>query len=116
MPNMRFVWIAGAVITGWIAASSLSARAELRVMESNVRGVTRDTVFPDGANFDVPSGKKIKFLKKPGNTTHEIVGPYRGTLADYRPGWGGERNNDIEGGTRGTAPVSGGTRGFSPPK
>ncbi len=125
MGKIRCMLIAGAALIGSLASSSGQARAELRVMESTVPGIARDAAFPDGATFDVPAGRRIKFLKKPGNTTHEIVGPYRGSLAHYQAGcsfWDsargrcGDRNDDVEGGTRGAAPVPGGTRGFSPPR
>ncbi len=122
MRNVRLVWIAGAVIAGWLAASGGAARAELRVLESTVPGIASDAFFADEAIFDVPAGKKIKFLK--GSATYEIVGPYKGALANYKPGCGwwawakGEcaRNADAAGATRGAAPVAGATRGLSLPK
>ena len=124
MRNIRLVWIAGAALAGWLAASSGAARAELLVTESTVDGVAMNAAFTDGATFDVPAGKKIKFLKKPENTTHEIDGPYRGTLAGYKPGCGwwawttgkcGGRTGAVEGGSRSAAPVPGGTRDVPPP-
>ncbi len=122
MRKARFVWIAGAAIAGWLAAASGGACAELRVIESNVPGVERDAAYAEGTAFDVPAGKKIKFLKD--GSTFEIVGPYTGTLANYRPGCGwwarlkGEcaPNTKPAGGTRDAAPRAGGTRGIRAPE
>jgi hypothetical protein len=124
---MRKGWlvcIAGLAAAGWLGASSEAARAELRVMESTAPGISVDAVFPDAADFDVPAGKKIKLLKTPANTTHDIAGPYKGTLETYKPGCGMwdrftgkcSQNTDVVGGTRSIAPVSGGTRGLTIPK
>ncbi len=120
MRNVRLIGIAGAVIAGLLAVSAGSARAELRVIESNVPGIARDATFADEATFEVPAGTKIKFLK--GGATHEIAGPYKGTLADYQPacGWWAwfrgkcARNTAAVGGTRGAAPVPGATRSAAP--
>ena len=88
---MRIGWligIAGIAATVWLAASGEAARAELRVMESNAPTIEVDAVFPDDAAFDIPAGKKVKLLKAPANTTHEIAGPYQGTLDAYQPACG----------------------------
>ncbi len=125
MRNTRVVWIAQLVLACWLLAPGGAARAELRVVESTVPGISKNAVFPDGATFDVPAGRKVKFLKTPGNTTHEITGPYQGSLADYKPGCGwwdwarrrcGDRSGNVEGGTRDAAPVPGATRGFRQPQ
>jgi hypothetical protein len=106
------------------AAFSGVAMADLRVIESTVPAVAAGASFPDGAVFDVPKGKKIKFLKTPANSTHEIEGPYNGTLGAYEPAcswidWAsgkcsrsGDREGATPGGTR-SAPVPGATRGLS---
>jgi hypothetical protein len=99
------------------------ARAELVVTDTTVGAVAKGASFDNDAEFNVPAGKWIKFLKKPENTTHEIDGPYKGTLANYSEacGWwdhlrgkckGG--NGDEVGGTRAYKPVTGGTRSISP--
>jgi hypothetical protein len=99
------------------------AGAELRVTESTVPGIAIDASFPDNAVFDVPAGKKLKFLKSPTNSTHEMTGPYKGTLGAYTPGcswldWATgtcSHPSDQPGATR-AAPVAGATRGLrSPP-
>jgi hypothetical protein len=121
---MRKSWligIAGLAATVWLGASGEAARAELRVMESNASSIEIDAVFPDDAAFDVPTGKKIKLLKSPANTTHEIAGPYNGTLDAYKPACGvwdrvtGKcaQNNAATGGSRS---ISGATRGLVLPK
>ncbi len=124
MRSGQLLFIACVAATVWFGASSNVARAELRVIESTVPGVSADAVFPDNAAFDVPAGKKIKLLKTPANTTHDIAGPYKGTLDAYKPGCGlwdrlrGKcaQNSNAEGGTRSVAPVLGGTRGITAPK
>ena len=111
------------------AVFSGAAVADLRVIESNVPSIATGASFPDGAAFDVPKGKKIKLLKTPANSTHEIEGPYQGTLSAYEPpcSWidwtlgkcsrsGGRAGaGDQEGATR-SAPVPGATRGLSRPE
>jgi hypothetical protein len=122
---MRIGWligIAGVAALAGLGASSEAARAELRVMESNATSIEVDAVFADDATFDVPAGKKIKLLKSPASTTHEIAGPYNGTLDAYKPACGmWDRvtgkcapNNAVTGGSRS---ISGATRGLKlPPK
>lgn len=117
--------VAGVALAGWLAVPGEAACAKLLVTESTVSGVAMNATFADDAIFDVPDGKKIRFLKKPENSTYEIDGPYRGTLADYRPkcGWwqrlqrqcGTQR--DVEGGTRNiTLSPPEGTKGVTTPK
>ena len=124
---MRKGWlvlIAGVAATVWLGASVEAARAELRVMELTAPSIVPDAVFQDDAAFDVPAGKKIKLLKSPENSTHDIAGPYKGTLDAYKPGCGiwdrvtgkCSQNSDAMGATRGIAPVSGATRGLTIPK
>jgi hypothetical protein len=124
MPNaMKLSLVGLAAILGIFAAIG-SAMAELRVISSTAPGVKADAAFPDSAVFDVPAGAKIKFLKTPANSTHEIAGPYKGTLEAYKPascGWvdwaSGKCNggsSDQPGATR-AAPVAGGTRSLSRP-
>lgn len=121
MRNNRLVWIAGVAATVWLGASAGVALAELRVIELTAPSISTDAVFPDNAAFDVPAGKKIKLLKTPANSTHDIAGPYKGTLDTYKPGCGmwdrfsGKciQNSDAVGGTRS---ITGGTRGLTVPK
>ena len=124
---MRKGWlvsIAAVAAAGWLGASIGAARAELRVMKSTVPGIEADAAFPDDAAFDVPAGKKLKLLKSPANSTHDIAGPYKGTLDAYKPACGVwdrvtgkcSQNSDAVGATRGIAPVPGATRGLVIPK
>lgn len=62
-----------------------AAHASLEVTRSTAPGVKVGTKFNDSAVFNVPAGREIELLKTPQNSTHEIVGPYKGTLAGYRP-------------------------------
>jgi hypothetical protein len=113
--------IAGVAAFVSLGASGGAANAELRVMESTASTIEVDAVFQDGAAFNVPAGKKIKLLKSPANTTHEIAGPYNGTLEAYTPACGMwdrvsgkcSQNNAIGGGSRG---IAGTTRGLTAPK
>ena len=121
----KLVWIAGAAAAVWLGATAGGALAELRVIESTVPSIGADAVFQDGAVFDVAAGQKLRFLKTPANSTHDIAGPYKGTLDAYKPACGwmeklkgscGGQNTDAEGGTRGVKPVMGGTRSIAVPK
>jgi hypothetical protein len=124
MRKGQLVWIAGAVAAVWLGAPAGAALAELRVIETTVPSIAADAVFADAAVFDVAAGQKLKFLKTPGNSTHDIAGPYKGTLDAYQPACGlmdklrGKCGQpaDAEGGTRNVKPVMGGTRGFTAPK
>jgi hypothetical protein len=125
MRKGQLVWIAGAVAAVWLGAPAGAAHAELRVVESSVPAIAADAVFADSAVFDVAAGQKLKFLKTPGNSTHDIAGPYKGTLDAYQPACGwmeklkgkcGGQAGDVEGGTRNVKPVMGGTRGLTLPK
>ena len=120
----QLVLIAGAAAAVWLGTTAGAALAGLRVVESTVPGISVDAVFPDDAVFEVAKGQKLKFLKTPGNSTHDIAGPYKGTLDAYKPacGWLEKlmgkcgQSGDIEGGTRSVKPVMGGTRGLTIPK
>ncbi len=125
MRRGQLVWIAGTVAAVWLGAPLGAALAELRVVDSTAPGIAADAVFADGAVFDLAAGQKLKLLKTPGNSTHDIAGPYKGTLDAYQPACGlvdklrgkcGGQSGDTEGGTRDVKPVMGGTRGFTVPK
>jgi len=115
------IGIAGVAASVSLGASGGASHAELRVMESTAASIEVDAVFPDDAAFNIPAGKKIKLLKSPANTTHEIAGPYSGTLGAYTPACGMwdrvtgncSQNTAIGGGSRG---IPGTTRGLTPPK
>jgi hypothetical protein len=94
------------------------ASAELRVVSSTVDGIAVDAAFADDAIFNVPPGRKILLLKKPGFTTHEITGPYRGALAGYKTAcgwWSRLRGKCRTEADNSPGTVVGGTRGFSTP-
>jgi hypothetical protein len=89
---------------------AVAAHASLEVTHSTAPRVKVGTKLNDNAVFDVPAGRKIELLKTPQNTTHEIVGPYNGTLAGYKtpcPWWKAvvgscrEPGDTREGATRG---------------
>jgi hypothetical protein len=89
---------------------TVAANASLEVTRSTAPRVKVGTKFNDNAVFDVPAGRKIEVLKTPQNTTHELAGPYSGTLAGYKtpcPWWKAvvgsckEPGDTREGATRG---------------
>lgn len=117
MRHIRVAWVAA-----FLAVSGGVAHAELLVTESTVNGIAVNATFADAHAFDVPDGKKIRFLKRPENTTHKIDGPYQGTLAGYtsRCGWwewllghcgptrdieAGSRDASVPGVTKSTIPM-----------
>jgi hypothetical protein len=59
------------------------ARSEVRIMQSKVTNIIEGTVLRDGTILDVPANAAIKVLITPSNVTKVIVGPYKGTAADY---------------------------------
>jgi hypothetical protein len=86
------------------------ANASLEVTRSTTPRIKVGAKFNDNAVFDVPDGREIQLLKTPQNSTHEIAGPYKGTLSGYTPpcpwwkaviGNCKEPGETREGGTRG---------------
>jgi len=87
-----------------------AANASLEVTRSTAPGIKVGTKLNDNAVLDVPDGREIEVLKTPQNSTHQIAGPYKGTLSGYTPpcpwwkavvGSCKERTDTREGGTRG---------------
>jgi hypothetical protein len=87
-----------------------AANAGLEVTRSTAPRIKVGTKLNDGAVFDVPEGQEIELLKTPQNSTHQIAGPYKGTLSGYTPpcpwwkavvGSCKEPTDTREGGTRG---------------
>lgn len=119
MKHIRATWVAA-----FLLVSGGAAHAELLVTESTVDGIAMNATFADGAAFDVPDGRLLRFLKRPQNTTHEIEGPYQGTLADYTPkcSWWARLSgkcgptSDVEGGTRNATSAPGGAASAPKPR
>lgn len=65
------------------AAFVAAALAEYEVMRSTAPGYTAGQKIPAGAKINVPDGKSVRLLDKTGGGTHDIAGPYDGTVADY---------------------------------
>ncbi|MGI9525068.1 MAG: hypothetical protein ACR2PG_25855 [Hyphomicrobiaceae bacterium] len=60
-------------------------KAEIVVSGSSVSDYQRGAILDDRTIFDVPKGGSLKLVKRPGGSTHDIRGPYKGTLDAYRP-------------------------------
>ncbi len=120
---MRNFWLLAVTAAVSISIIASGAQAELLVIESTAPGIVKDAGFPDTAIFDVPAGKKIRLLKKPQNSTHEIVGPYRGALDAYQPhcGWWSRligkcsKEQASDSSAPDAAPVVGATRSLNAP-
>jgi hypothetical protein len=72
-----------------IAGFSLSAAAEMRVIESDVADIKVGSVWADGATLPVPPGKSVRVLVLPGNVSKTIEGPRTETGATAP--WGATR-------------------------
>lgn len=59
------------------------ARCDVRIMQSKVTNIFEGTVLRDATILDVPANATIKVLITPSNKIKVIVGPYKGTAADY---------------------------------
>jgi len=60
-----------------------AALADYEVMESSVATLPKGTTLPDDATLNLPAEGRIKLLKTPEGSTHELEGPYEGTVSDY---------------------------------
>jgi len=57
--------------------------ADYEVMESTVAELPRGTTVPDDATVAIPEGGRVKLLRTGSGTTHDLEGPYEGTVTDY---------------------------------
>lgn len=128
---MRFrfgTWRQVAAVLVFAAATSISQplRAELIVQSSTVPDYAPASRHADDTVFEVPDGKYLKLLKETDGRnaeTFRIVGPYKGTLADYgQCAWylfgfcGNTNREDSDSGAyvRGDGQDAGATRGLKP--
>ena len=104
------ILLATLLAAGMLLVGTGLANASLEVTRSTAPRIKLGAKFNDGAIFDVPAGQKIELLKTPQNSTHQIDGPYNGTLSNYTPpcpwwqaviGSCKTPGNTREGGTRG---------------
>ncbi len=66
-----------------LTVSAGAALADYEVMESSVATLPEGTTLTDNATLNLPAEGRIKLLKTPEGSTHELKGPYEGTVADY---------------------------------
>jgi hypothetical protein len=103
-------WFSTLVAAALLLGSVSAVYAGLEVTRSTSPRIKVGAKFSDNAVFDVPAGGAIELLKTPQNSTHQIEGPYKGTLSGYTPpcpwwkavmGSCKEPGSMREGGTRG---------------
>lgn len=66
-----------------LAVSAGAALADYEVMESSIAALPEGTTLPDNATLNLPAEGRVKLLKTPEGSTHELEGPYEGTVSDY---------------------------------
>lgn len=105
LTGWRFLVFFGCTVVATQAAINDLVAAELEVMHSTVAGVEVGAKFSDATLLKVPEAGEVRLMKRPGNTTHLIKGPFEGTLADYAKRGPVTReavSRSVPGGTRGT--------------
>ena len=60
------------------------SQADLVVTESSSEDIKIGTTLPDNTPLRIPEGITIKILKTPENETYELIGPFAGTLKEYK--------------------------------
>ncbi len=63
--------------------NSAPALADYEVIESTVAGLPRGAAVAEGAAIAIPEGGRVKLLRTGEGTTHDLEGPYQGTVEDY---------------------------------
>ncbi len=66
-----------------LTLSAGPAMADYEVMDSSVATLPKGTTLPDNATLNLPANGRVKLLKTPEGSTHELQGPYQGTVSDY---------------------------------
>ncbi len=74
--------VTGVAFLGALGAA-LDARADVRIVESNVAQIKEGAVLPDNARLIIPEGGKLKVFIVPAKEMKVIVGPFQGRAADY---------------------------------
>jgi len=59
------------------------AKADYEVMESTVANLPRGASVAENATIAIPAGGQVKLLRTGAGTTHDLKGPYEGTVGDY---------------------------------
>ncbi len=72
-----------AAVVAAIALYAGLAQADYQVMESTITALPQGTTLPENAELDIPEGERVKLLRTPAGSTHELEGPYQGTVEDY---------------------------------
>lgn len=80
MTMMRMALAALAVVA---VLNTAPAMADYEVMESTVADLPRGASVPEGATIAIPEHGRVKLLRTGKGTTHELEGPYEGTVGDY---------------------------------
>jgi hypothetical protein len=71
------------VIVAAALVSAGPAAADYEVMESTVADLPRGATLPDDATVAIPEGGRVKLLQTREGTTHDLEGPYEGSVSDY---------------------------------
>ena len=99
----------------FLASYSHVSFADIVIQSSSDENIKAGTKLPDGSKLRIPDNVTVNLLKTPENETYTLVGPFVGTLEDYKNKkkckWykrvlgncstGGIKSSDPVGGTRG---------------
>jgi len=72
-----------AVLTALAVLYGGPAMADYEVMESTVANLPRGATVTENATIAIPEGGQVKLLRTGEGTTHDLKGPYEGTVGDY---------------------------------
>lgn len=115
------------IVIGMIVGAGV-AQAELVVLKQSGTAYTAGQRLDDAVTLDVPKDARLELKRLPDDARVEVVGPYKGAIADYKttsgcPWWNpwckpGDIDRADRGGTKGgtrglpSEPKEGGTRGI----
>ena len=80
---MTMMRMALAVLAAVAVLNAAPAMADYEVMESTVADLPRGATVAENATIAIPEGGQVKLLRTGEGTTHELEGPYEGTVGDY---------------------------------
>ncbi len=83
MTCARTAFAGAAAVFGSLLISSSASLADILVVASTTTSYSVGSTLPDEARVSVPEGAMLKLLKRPAGTTHDIIGPYEGTVSAY---------------------------------
>ena len=72
-----------AVLAALAVLHNVPAMADYEVMESTVANLPRGATVAENATIAIPEDGQVKLLRTGEGTTHNLKGPYEGTVSGY---------------------------------